>query len=388
MNKNKSQGSKLGIMNRANNSNNETRTKEEKIIKKSSELLPEWLKNAVNKINGINYTSNTFFIEKYQQIARNEIKYFEEHQDHHVVDEALKEINENRSRYMNIFPYDYNRVKLLNESKVSETETSDFINASIITNPYTEKASYIATQGPMKETCSDFWQMVWEQNVYLIVMVAREMENNVIKCAIYWPTEKDTIYEIDFPNERNNNTVKVNIELVLKDISRPTENIIKRTIELKEVEINRMTNEHKIIKTREVIHLQFIAWPDHDEPYSISSFIDLIKLSKEIKNGVKNSDKYNDLEKNSLIVVHCSAGVGRTGTFITLDVLFDFYYDLFQRNNGFSFKDKALINSFDKIQECIVHLRKQRVLMVQSLQQLAFCYKALAYELISFQSKE
>jgi len=94
----------------------------------------------------------------------------------------------------------------------------------------------------MKETCSDFWQMVWEQNVYLIVMVAREMENNVIKCAIYWPTEKDTIYEIDFPNERNNNTVKVNIELVLKDISRPTENIIKRTIELKEVEINRMTN--------------------------------------------------------------------------------------------------------------------------------------------------
>jgi len=74
MNKNKSQGSKLGIMNRANNSNNETRTKEEKIIKKSSELLPEWLKNAVNKINGINYTSNTFFIEKYQQIARNEIK--------------------------------------------------------------------------------------------------------------------------------------------------------------------------------------------------------------------------------------------------------------------------------------------------------------------------
>ena len=134
--------------------------------------------------------------------------------------------------------------------------------------------------------------------------------------------------------------------------------------------------------------MQFIAWPDHDEPYSVSSFIELIKLSKEIKKGVINSNKYNDLEKNSLTIVHCSAGVGRTGTFITLDILFDFYYSLFQQNSKFSFKDKSLVNSFDKIQDCIINLRKQRVLMVQSLQQLVFCYKALAFELIKYQSKE
>jgi len=150
--------------------------------------------------------------------------------------------------------------------------------------------------------------------------------------------------------------------------------------------------EHRNIRTREVIHLQFIAWPDHDEPNSISSFIDLIKLSKEIKNNVKNSDQYTDLEKQSLTVVHCSAGVGRTGTFITLDILFDFYYDIFQKNNNFTFKDPCLanikLNSIDKIQECIVNLRKQRVMMVQSLQQLVFCYKALAYELIKFQLKK
>ncbi|OUM69535.1 hypothetical protein PIROE2DRAFT_2628 [Piromyces sp. E2] len=123
-----------------------------------------------------------------------------------------------------------------------------------------------------------------------------------------------------------------------------------------------INKEHKLIKTREVIHLQFIAWPDHDEPNSITSFIDLIKLSKEIKSKIKNSDQYTDLEKQSLTVVHCSAG------------------------------DPCLanikLNSIDKIQECIVNLRKQRVMMVQSLQQLAFCYKALAYELIKFQLKE
>ena len=74
MNKNRNQNSKMGLLNRFNNSNNETRAKEEKIIKKNTELLPEWLKIAVNKINGSNYTSNVFFIEKYQQIARNEMQ--------------------------------------------------------------------------------------------------------------------------------------------------------------------------------------------------------------------------------------------------------------------------------------------------------------------------
>ncbi|ORX51389.1 hypothetical protein BCR36DRAFT_351028 [Piromyces finnis] len=369
----------------------EIRGKEEKIIETYNNLLPEWLGNAVKKINGTNYNSNHFFIENYQKIASKEFEFFDQNPSYKSVNIASSPLNEARNRYMNVYPYDYNRVKLLNKSKVTASESSDFINASIIQNPYTKTNSYIATQGPIKETCTDFWQMIWEQNVYLIVMVAREMENNIIKCAIYWPTEKNTIYELNLPNEQNNDNTQRKLELVLKDITQPTDNIIKRTIQITETEIVKTNNsvEHRNIRTREVIHLQFIAWPDHDEPNSISSFIDLIKLSKSIKSNVKNSDQYTDLEKQSLTVVHCSAGVGRTGTFMTLDMLFDFYYDILQLKGSFTFKDSLdaniKINSTDEIQECIIHLRKQRVMMVQSLQQLVFCYKALAYELIQFQ---
>ncbi|KAG4105079.1 hypothetical protein H8356DRAFT_1635991 [Neocallimastix lanati (nom. inval.)] len=377
---------------KVNNPVNEVRILEEKKIKENLELLPEWLSNAVTKINGTNYNTNTFFIENYQKIATAELEYFDENPDHQSVNAATSLLNEARNRYMNVYPYDYNRIKLLNESNVSEDETSDFINASLITNPYTGKESYIATQGPIKETCNDFWQMVWEQHVYLIVMVAREIENNIIKCAIYWPTDEAIVYELDLPSQFNDDRKQRKLELILKNISHPTENIIKRVFQVTEVEQDKVENKQVVIRTREIIHLQFIAWPDHDEPNSISSFIDLIKISKEIKNSVQESDQYTDSEKSALTIVHCSAGVGRTGTFMSLDMLFDFYYDLFQKNENFTFKNQSLankkLNSIDQIQECIVNLRKQRVMMVQSLQQLVFCYKALAYELIKFQLKE
>ncbi|ORX78612.1 hypothetical protein BCR32DRAFT_234937 [Anaeromyces robustus] len=383
--------------NKANNAINEIRANEELKIKENLELLPEWLSTAVQKINGTNYVSNPFFIESYQKISLAEMEYFDQYPDQQSVNAATSLYNEARNRYMNVYPFDFNRVKLLNESKIvdiPEEETSDFINASIITNPYTGKDAYIATQGPIKETCSDFWQMVWERNIYLVVMVAREIENNILKCAIYWPIEKDLVYEVDLPSQYNTNTVQRKLELVLKETIQPTENIIKRVIQITEIEVDKtnITEEPKKLRSRDIIHLQFIAWPDHDEPNSISSFIDLIKLSKEIKTTVQKSDQYTNLEKSSLPVVHCSAGVGRTGTFITLNILFDFYYELFQKSKSFTFRDPCLaniqLNSIDKIQECIVGLRKQRVMMVQSLQQLVFCYKALAYELIQFQLKE
>jgi len=378
----------LSFGSRNNSISNEPKIAEERKIKENLELLPEWLKKAVKNLNGLNYGANSYFIDIYQKIAEKEIEYFDDNPEHHTVNEATSLLNTAKNRYMNVYPYDYNRITLLNNSGTEEEDATNFINASLIINPYTGKESYIATQGPINETCSDFWQMVWERNVYLVVMVAREIENNVIKCAVYWPTEKGVIYELDLPSEHNNDKIQRKLELVLMESSQPTENIIQRKFKITEIEYNKIEDKQINIKDREVIHLQFIAWPDHDEPNTISSFVDLIKISKEIKSNVQKSDRYTDLEKNSLVVVHCSAGVGRTGTFITLDTLFDYYYDLFQKNPGYSFKNNVKSNTVDKIQECIFNLRKQRVMMVQSLQQLVFCYKALAYELIKFQLKK
>ncbi|OUM69534.1 hypothetical protein PIROE2DRAFT_2627 [Piromyces sp. E2] len=88
--------------------------------------------------------------------------------------------------------------------------------------------------------------MVWEQNVYLVVMVAREIENNIIKCAIYWPTDKDMVYELDLPSEHNNDKIQRKLELVLKEVSNPTENIIKRIIQMSEVEVD-ITNNTAVL---------------------------------------------------------------------------------------------------------------------------------------------
>jgi len=279
------------IGNKINNAINEIRANEEQKIKENLVLLPEWLSIAIQKIDGTNYTSNPFFIESYQKISLAEMEFFDEYPDRQTVNAATGLYNEARNRYMNVYPYDYNRVKLLNESKIVDIpgeETSDFINASIITNPYTGKEAYIATQGPIKETCCDFWQMIWERNIYLVVMVAREIENNILKCAIYWPNKIDLVYEVDLPSKYNTDKVQRKLELALKESTQPTENIIKRVIQITEVEVDKTNaTEPKRLNTREVIHLQFIAWPDHDEPNSISSFIDLIKLSKEIKDTVK-----------------------------------------------------------------------------------------------------
>eukprot|EP00833_Pecoramyces_ruminatium_P001679 jgi/Orpsp1_1/1175711/evm.model.c7180000054922.1 len=231
-----------GILNNSNNNIKDIRSIEEQKIKENLQLLPEWLSNAVKKIEGPNYNTNAFFIENYQKIATNEMEYFDENPDHQTVNAATSLLNESRNRYMNVYPYDYNRIKLVNESFVTSNETSDFINASLIINPYTGKQSYIATQGPIKETCGDFWQMVWEQNSYLIVMVAREMENNIIKCAVYWPTEEGLVYELNLPSQYNNNKIQRKLELVLKNTSQPTENIIKRIIEITEVEFDKIEN--------------------------------------------------------------------------------------------------------------------------------------------------
>ncbi|XP_034477352.1 phosphatidylinositol phosphatase PTPRQ isoform X2 [Drosophila innubila] len=233
---------------------------------------------------------------------------------------AASELGSNKNRYADIYPYDKNRVILDIDS-----EGSDYINASFI-DGHTRKKEYIATQGPKPESIMDFWRMILQHNVRVIVQVTQFREGNTIKCHEYYPY--------------NMRGLSVTIK------SKESFEIYDRT-ELCVV-------HEKYGLKEKVVHLFFKKWPDHgcpDDPMHLITFVKKVKAERR--------------PNYSPIVVHCSAGVGRTGTFIGLDLIM-------QR-----LKSESKINIFETVKK----LRFQRMKMVQTQQQYTFLY-ACTYELV------
>ncbi|KAG7487604.1 hypothetical protein MATL_G00025170 [Megalops atlanticus] len=242
-----------------------------------------------------------------------------------TVKEARKACNQSKNRYVDILPYDYNRVQLLS---TNGEPGSDYINASFI-DGYKESKKYIAAQGPKDETVPDFWKMIWEQQSSIIVMVTRCEEGNRNKCAQYWPSmERETeIYE-DF-------VVKISKEDHCPDY------IIRRLT---------VINKREKSLEREVTHIQFTSWPDHGVPGEPHL---LLKLRRRV-NAFKNFF-------SGPIVIHCSAGVGRTGTYIGIDAMME----------GMEAEGRIDIYGY------VVKLRRQRCLMVQVEAQYILIHQAL-----------
>ncbi|XP_035271535.1 receptor-type tyrosine-protein phosphatase C isoform X6 [Anguilla anguilla] len=241
------------------------------------------------------------------------------------IKEARKQCNQTKNRYVDILPYDFNRVQL---SSVSGVAGSDYINASFI-DGYKEAKKYIAAQGPKDETVVDFWRMIWEQQSSIIVMVTRCEEGNRNKCAQYWPSmDRETeIYE-DF-------VVKINGEDCCPDY------IIRHLT---------IMNKKEKSAEREVTHIQFTSWPDHGVPGEPHL---LLKLRRRV-NAFKNFF-------SGPIVVHCSAGVGRTGTYFSIDAMME----------GLEAEGRVDIYGY------VVKLRRQRCLMVQVEAQYILIHQAL-----------
>ncbi|CAO2637939.1 Tyrosine-protein phosphatase non-receptor type 20, partial [Lemmus lemmus] len=189
-------------------------------------------------------------------------------------------LNKDKNRYRDILPYDSTRVPL--------GKDKDYINASYIRiENHEEEYFYIATQGPLPETIEDFWQMVIENNCNVIAMITREIEGGVIKCQEYWPI-----------------SLKEPLELkhfrILLENCQITQYFIIRIFQI----VKKSTGMSHCVK-----HLQFTKWPDHGTPASADFFIKYVRY-------VRKSHITGPL------VVHCSAGVGRTGVFICVDVVF------------------------------------------------------------------
>ncbi|XP_024900484.1 receptor-type tyrosine-protein phosphatase C isoform X2 [Pteropus alecto] len=257
------------------------------------------------------------FLAEFQSIPRVFSKF--------SIKEARKPFNQNKNRYVDILPYDYNRVEL---SEVNGDAGSNYINASYI-DGFKEPRKYIAAQGPRDESVDDFWRMIWEQKATVIVMVTRCEEGNRNKCAEYWPSMEET------SREYGDITVKIS------EHKRCPDYIVQKFI---------VAHKKEKVTGREVAHIQFTSWPDHGVPEDPHL---LLKLRRRV-------NAFSTFFSGP-IVVHCSAGVGRTGTYIGIDAMLE----------GLEAEGRADVYGY------VVKLRRQRCLMVQVEAQYILIHQAL-----------
>ncbi|XP_023568728.1 tyrosine-protein phosphatase non-receptor type 13 isoform X7 [Octodon degus] len=239
--------------------------------------------------------------------------------------------NRRKNRYKNILPYDATRVPL--------GDDGGYINASFIKIPVgKEEFVYIACQGPLPTTVGDFWQMIWEQKSTVIAMMTQEVEGEKIKCQRYWP---NLLGKTTMANDR--------LRLALE-----------RTQQLKGFVVRAMTMEDiQTGEVRRIFHLNFTAWPDHDTPSQPDALLTFISYLRHV-------------HRAGPITTHCSAGIGRSGTLICIDVVL-----------GLISQDLE----FD-ISDLVRCMRLQRHGMVQTKDQYIFCYQVILYVLTQLQAEE
>uniref|UniRef100_A0A8C1XSE4 protein-tyrosine-phosphatase n=1 Tax=Cyprinus carpio TaxID=7962 RepID=A0A8C1XSE4_CYPCA len=234
---------------------------------------------------------------------------------------AKKDENRNKNRYGNIIAYDHTRVRL---QLLEGDPHSDYINANYI-DGYHRPRHYIATQGPMQETVRDFWRMIWQENSASIVMVTNLVEVGRVKCVRYWPDETELYGDI---------------KVTLIETEPLAEYVIRTfTVQKK--------GHHEI---REIRQFHFTSWPDHGVPCYATGLLGFIRQVK-----------FLNPPDAGPIVVHCSAGAGRTGCFIAVDIMLDMA------------ESEGVVDIFN----CIRELRSQRVNMVQTEEQYVFVHDAI-----------
>ncbi|XP_057189337.1 receptor-type tyrosine-protein phosphatase F isoform X13 [Triplophysa rosa] len=232
------------------------------------------------------------------------------------------EVNKPKNRYANVIAYDHSRVVL---TPVDGVPGSDYINANYI-DGYRKQNAYIATQGPLPESLSDFWRMVWEQRASTIVMMTRLEEKSRVKCDQYWPVRGTETYGM--------------IQVTMLDA------VELATYSVRTFALYKNGSSEK----REIRQFQFMAWPDHgvpEYPTPILAFLRRVKACNPPDAGP--------------MVVHCSAGVGRTGCFIVIDAMLE------------RMKHEKTVDIYGHV-TC---MRAQRNYMVQTEDQYIFIHEAL-----------
>uniref|UniRef100_A0A3P9JII0 Protein tyrosine phosphatase receptor type Q n=1 Tax=Oryzias latipes TaxID=8090 RepID=A0A3P9JII0_ORYLA len=305
----------------------ETKCKLDQLIAVADmELKQEKLNRLLSYRKSLKPVNKKSFLQHVEDLCANDNSKFQEEfaelpkllQDLATTDADLP-WNKSKNRFPNIKPYNNNRVKLLSEPG---TAGSDFINASFVSG-YLCPNEFIATQGPLPGTVADFWRMIWETGTRSIAMLTQCYEKGRIRCHKYWPED--------------NKPMTVFSDILISKVSE--EAFPDWTIRTLKVEKH---GQYILVK-----HFNYTSWPEHGVPESCSTFIKFVKAIRAHRHD------------NSTIVVHCSAGVGRTGVFIALDHLIQHVRD----------------HDFVDIYGLVAELRSERMCMVQNLAQYIFLHQ-------------
>ncbi|KAI0089723.1 hypothetical protein BDY19DRAFT_1087893, partial [Irpex rosettiformis] len=235
-----------------------------------------------------------------------------------------------KNRYRNIWPFEHARVRL----QKSCPEDDDYMNASYV-QPLGTNKRYIATQGPLPATFTDFWMLCWQENVHVIVMLTREVESALIKCGNYWaegdygPLSLKLISTTDNPEREKRRKEREMSSGFFNFPQMPNGTHKENSGEKEEYTIRRvfqLTNKmYPEAKPRIVTQLQYLDWPDLDVPKDPRG---LLELMREVDEVVENARAEGDMQwgegpGRAPVLLHCSAGVGRTGGFIAVDAVLD-----------------------------------------------------------------
>jgi protein-tyrosine phosphatase len=387
---------------------------------KSERALPMWLRTAARESNEGKLVSDKFLaIEKSEQKRMQEalschVSYGTPSREKPRRIQVAGIEKGSKNRYNNIFPYDHARVRLQDVGPGG----CDYINASHVKASFSNRR-YISTQAPIPATFNDFWRVVWEQDARVIVMLTAESEGGQVKAHTYWnpgeygPLKLKKLSEKHVPLQSKQSPLKIaaaprpsmgqrrstmttvpqrSVKEEKPASAEPT-SVIVRTFALSHVSA-------PFQPMREITQLQYSHWPDFGAPAEPTALIELIEQMNKYVRGSSSPTSAGSADEpvpvgQKPIVVHCSAGCGRTGTFCTIDSVIDMLkrqrlahanrhedmMDLDSEDNWMTRDD------IDLIAKAVDDFRHQRLSMVQNLRQFVLCYESILQWIVGQQQE-